>query len=175
MKKHSSKALRPVSRKFYTYISDRVRESMSLTGREDAADEAMTCIDRYLTDGSVPSDDADPAVRLTFTLLRPEIDKAIGRSSRARKRHRATEMSPEKSNTKATYPAEPHSINTNPAADSFHNTTTEDEEESAKPFVPRNRRERRLYEQELRRATKRLTRRLVKSAYADYGLSIVTA
>ena len=148
---------------------------MSLTGREDAADEAMTCIDRYLTDGSVPSDDADPAVRLTFALLRPEIDKAIERSSRARKHRRATEKSPEKSNAKATYPAESSSINTNPAADSFHNTTTEDEEESAKPFVPRNRRERRLYEQELRRAAKRLTRHLVKSAYADYGLSIVTA
>lgn len=175
MKKHVSKALRPVSRKFYTYISDRVRESMCLTGREDADDEAMACIDRYLTDGSEPSDDADPAIRLIFFLLRPEIDKAIERSSRARTRRRAAEKSPEKSNTKATYPAEPHSINTNPAADSFHNTTTEDEEESAKPFVPRNRRERRLYEQELRRATKRLARHLVKSAYADYGLSIVTA
>ena len=175
MKKHSSKTLRPVSRKFYTYISDRVRESMSLTGREDAADKAMTCIDRYLTDGSVPSDDADPAVRLTFALLRPEIDKAIGRSSRARTRCRAAEKSPEKSSVKTTDPAEPRSINTDPTADSNPETATEDEEESAKPFVPRNRRERRLYEQELRRTAKRLTRHLVKSAYADYGLSIVTA
>lgn len=163
MKKHSSKTLRPVSRKFYTYISDRVRESMSLTGREDAADEAMTCLDRYLTDGSVPSENTDPAVRLTFALLRPEIDKAIERSNRARKRRRTAGKSAEKSGAKAAYPTEPHSINANPAADSFHNTATDDGEESATPFVPRNRRERRLYEQELRRAAKRLTRRLISA------------
>lgn len=161
MKKHSSKTLRPVSRKFYTYISDRVRESMRLTGREEAAAEAMACIDRYMADGSVPPDDADPAVRLTFALLRPEIDKAIERSSRARTRCHAAEKSPEKSSVKTTDPAEPHSINADPTADSNPGTATEDEEESAKPFVPRNRRERRLYEQELRRAAKRLTRRLI--------------
>lgn len=175
MKKHSSKTLRPVSRKFYTYISDRVRESMCLTGREDADDEAMACIDRYLTDGSVPSDDADPAIRLIFFLLRPEIDKAIERSSRARTRRRAAEKSPEKSSVKTTDPAEPRNVNTDPTADSNSETATEDEEESDKPFVPRNRRERRLYEQELRRAAKRLTRRLIKSADDNYGLGMVTA
>lgn len=161
MRKHASEALCPVSRKFYTYISDRVRESMSLTGREEAAAEAMACIDRYMADGSVPPDDADPAVRLTFALLRPEIDKAIERSNRARKRRRTAGKSAEKSGTKAAYPTEPHSIIANPTADSNPGTATEDEEESAKPFVPRNRRERRLYEQELRRAAKRLTRRLI--------------
>ena len=80
MRKHASEALCPVSRKFYTYISDRVRESMRLTGHEEAIGEAMASIDRYLADGSIPSEDADPAVRLTFALLRPEIDKAIERS-----------------------------------------------------------------------------------------------
>lgn len=163
MRKHASEALCPVSRKFYTYISDRVRESMRLTGHEEAIGEAMASIDRYLADGSIPSEDADPAVRLTFALLRPEIDKAIERSNRARKRRRTAGKSAEKSGTKAAYPTEPHSINANPAADSFHNTATDDGEESATPFVPRNRRERRLYEQELRRAAKRLTRRLISA------------
>lgn len=163
MKKHSSKTLRPVSRKFYTYISDRVRESMRLTGHEEAIGEAMASIDRYLADGSIPSEDADPAVRLTFALLRPEIDKAIERSNRARKRRRTAGKSAEKSDAKAAYPTEPHSINANPAADSDPETATDDGEESATPFVPRNRRERRLYEQELRRATKRLARRLISA------------
>lgn len=163
MKKHSSKTLRPVSRKFYTYISDRVRESMRLTGHEEAIGEAMASIDRYLADGSIPSEDADPAVRLTFALLRPEIDKAIERSNRARKRRRTAGKSAEKSGAKASYPTEPHSINVNSATDSDPETATDDGEEPAGPFVPRNRRERRRCEQELRRAAKRLTRRLISA------------
>ena len=80
MKKHAPKQQCPVSKKFYTYVSDRVRESLELIGREDAV------ADRYMADGTQPSADTDPAVRLAFALLCAEIDKAVLRSSRARSR-----------------------------------------------------------------------------------------
>lgn len=86
MKKHASNPLCPVSKKFYAYLSGRVRESLTLIGREDAVAEAMACIERYMADGSLPPDDSCPAVVLTFSILRPEIDKAIQRSIRARSR-----------------------------------------------------------------------------------------
>ena len=126
-------------------------QAVSLIGREDAVAEAMACIDRYMADGSLPPADSCPAVLLTFSILRPEIDKAIQRSNRARSR----------SAKKASVSANANQ-NIMVAADANTETTDGGEEDGEqKFFIPRNRRERRLYEQEVRRATRRIVRRLV--------------
>lgn len=165
MKKQASKTLSPVSVKFYASLSDRVRESLCRIGREDAVAEAMACIDRYLSDGTMPSDSADSAIRLTFALLRAEIDKAVLRSSKARRRaaERTAKMS-----ERVVAAVEPSRVSTAPcasAASSVRAAEADGTEEDGgpQPFVPRNRRERRLYEQEVHRAARRLTRRLAGS------------
>lgn len=149
MKKHAPKQQCPVSKKFYTYVSDRVRESLELIGREDAVAVTMACIDRYMADGTQPSADTDPAVRLAFALLCAEIDKAVLRSSRARSR--VAKKSP------VTSSLEPSAV-----PDAFITDVggADAVDGGSKHFVPRNRRERRLYEQEVRRAVRYLARRL---------------
>lgn len=147
MKKHAPKTQLPVSKKFYTCITDRVRGSLNLIGRGDAVAETMACIDRYMADGTVPPTDTDPAVALTFALLRAEIDKAVERSRRARSRAAV------KSSALAQVNA--HAAGQTAEADATAGADCEPE-----PFVPRNRRERRLYDQEVRRAARRLARKL---------------
>ena len=169
MKQHALKTPCPVSKKFYTYVSGRVRESLMSIGQEEAVAETMACIDRYMAAGSLPAVDSCPAVLLIFSILRPEIDKAILRSSRARRR------SVQKSSTSA------DNHNRMESADAMKTVvaSAEDnltavglsaesdgagkEDGSPERFIPRNRRERRLYEQEVRRATRRLIRRLSKA------------
>ena len=147
MKKHASNLLCPVSKKFYAYLSGRVRESLTLIGREDAVAEAMACIDSYMADGSLPPADSCPAVVLTFSILRPEIDKAIQRSIRARSRSAKKTAACADNSTVAV------------ACPVIGSAGEEDREPAS--FILRNRRERRLYEQEVRRATRRIVRRLV--------------
>lgn len=145
MKKHAPKTQLPVSKKFYTCITDRVRGSLNLIGRGDAVAETMACIDRYMADGTVPPTDTDPAVALTFALLRAEIDKAVERSRRARSRAAVKSSAP---------------VNAPAAGQTAEADATAGEDCEPEPFVPRNRRERRLYDQEVRRAARRLARKL---------------
>lgn len=147
MKKHAPKPLLPVSKKFYTCITDRVRGSLNLIGRGDAVAETMACIDRYMADGTVPPTDTDPAVALTFALLRAEIDKAVERSRRARSRAAVKSCASAQVNAPA-------------AGQTAEADATAGEDCEPEPFVPRNRRERRLYDQEVRRAARRLARKL---------------
>lgn len=147
MKKHAPKTQLPVSKKFYTCITDRVRGSLNLIGRGDAVAETMVCIDRYMADGTVPPTDTDPAVALTFALLRAEIDKAVERSRRARSRA-------------AVKSSAPVPVNAPAAGQTAEADATAGEDCEPEPFVPRNRRERRLYDQEVRRAARRLARKL---------------
>ena len=168
MKQHAPKTHCPVSQKFYTYVSGRVRESLMIIGQEEAVTETMACIDRYMADGSLPAADSCPAVLLTFSILRPEIDKAILRSSRARRR----------SVQKSSVSADNHPMESTDAMKTVVASAEDDltaaglrvesdgageKDGSPEPFIPRNRRERRLYEQEVRRATRRLVRRLSKA------------
>lgn len=118
----------------------------------------MACIDRYMADGSVPPTGADAAILLTFNLLRMEIDKALQRSRRARQRAADNKAAVDRQFTELA------AILATSATENQLGTVTESHEEDEEPasFVPRNRRERRLYEQELRRATRRLTHRLTR-------------
>ena len=129
MKKHAPQNQLPVSKKFYTCITGRVSESLSLIGRRDAVAETMACIDRYMA----------------------EIDKAVERSRRARSRAAVKSSAPEPVNL-------PAAVGQTAEADA-----TAGEDCEPEPFVPRNRRERRLYEQEVRRAARRLARKLTRA------------
>lgn len=172
MKRHAQKSPCPVSKNFYASVTGHVRESLGLIGRSDAVEATIACIDRYMADGTVPPTGTDAAILLTFSLLRPEIDKALQRSRRARQRAAenkaaadrqfselaailAASVTENHENT-AGFIAENHEADTplNPDGEA-----ADPEDEKPAPFVPRNRRERRLYEQELRRATRRQNRR----------------
>lgn len=77
----------PVSKKFYTYISERVTAACAMAAHSEAmAAACMDAIDSYLADGTEPGRDVPPTVLLIFTLLRPEIDRAAKRSEAARLR-----------------------------------------------------------------------------------------
>ena len=155
MKKHTRKQLCPVSKKFYSTITSRVRESLRLVGREDAAEETMGCIYRYMTDGSLPPSSSDTTIILVFNLLRMEIDKALQRSRRARQRAADNKAAVDRQFTELA------AILATSATENQLGTVTESHEEDEEPasFVPRNRRERRLYEQELRRIARRQSRK----------------
>ena len=158
MKRHAQKSQCPVSKNFYASVTGRVRESLSLIGRMDAVEETLACIDRYMADGTGPPTGADAAILLTFNLLRMEIDKALQRSRRARRRAADNKAAVDRQFSELA------AILATSATENQPGTVTESHEEDEEPasFVPRNRRERRLYEQELRRATRRLTRRLAR-------------
>ncbi|WP_289760690.1 hypothetical protein [Duncaniella muris] len=158
MKKHTRKPLCPVSKNFYSTITDRVRDSLRSVGREDAAEAAMGCIDRYMADGTLPPGGSDTAIILVFNLLRMEIDKALQRSRRARQR--AAERVADAAR-KHREPAPVAAVSA-PAAAEQDVDSDDAEDEEPEPFRPRNRRERRLYEQEVRRAANRLRRRLAR-------------
>lgn len=79
-------ALLPVSTNFYRYISDRVREATAVYGDPEMRLELMLAIELYMREGVTPSESAPCVLKLMFTLLRPEIDKAMARSASARSR-----------------------------------------------------------------------------------------
>ena len=161
MKKHAPQRQLPVSKNFYASVIDRVRGSLNLIGRSDAVAETMDCINRYMADGTVPPVDTDPAVALTFALLRAELDKAVERSRRARSRGARQSLAAHSVTTETG--TRTKTVSESASIAEAETDSDAESEADPEPFVPRNRRERRLYEQEVRRAARRLTRRLAAS------------
>lgn len=76
-----------VSKKFYTEVDTRIRAAIEAAGMcSDDYAATRSAVDLYLSDGTVPTELHPVAVRLLFAVLRPEIDKAVERSRRARER-----------------------------------------------------------------------------------------
>ena len=75
-----------VSKKFHAYIHGRVSEACAVYGQPVLAVVASGMIDVYIADGAAPSADSDAVCMMIFTILRPEIDRAIERSASARRR-----------------------------------------------------------------------------------------
>ncbi|WP_300502583.1 hypothetical protein [uncultured Duncaniella sp.] len=75
-----------VSKKFHAYIHGRVREACAVYGQPALAVVASGMIDGYIADGVMPPADSDAVCMMIFTILRPEIDRAIERSASARRR-----------------------------------------------------------------------------------------
>ena len=137
----------PVSKKFYSEICDRIRFSFSIN-RPSLIEEAIATVDSYITGGTEPDEYTDPSVLLMFNLLRPEIDKAIRRSQRAReissKRKQSAAVSTRKDSSD-----KPMDNNDDIALSETEPTESEEEE---RPLL--NRRMRRLIRQERKRATR---------------------
>ncbi len=72
----------PASVKVYSDLTTRI--SASLSSAPASASEAMRLLDSYLT-GEPPASD-DLTALVAFNMIRPEIDRAMTRSARARER-----------------------------------------------------------------------------------------
>ncbi|MCM1356209.1 MAG: hypothetical protein NC212_07375 [Staphylococcus sp.] len=137
----------PVSRKFYLELDSRISAAAAAVGADDALTaSAKTAVDIYLSEGIAPGGDADMFVRLVFSILRPEIDKAIDRSAKARQR-----AGKRKGLAK-------RSVATDVATAAIH-----EESAATAPTVPAkppllNRRERRLLEQQRKRRERKAAR-----------------
>ncbi|MCM1356370.1 MAG: hypothetical protein NC212_08205 [Staphylococcus sp.] len=83
---------RPVSDRFYKSLTERVGNAAAVMSSHNLAEEVMKVVDAYLESGCI-SDAERRAMSaectLVFTILQPEIDKALARSAAARARHRA--------------------------------------------------------------------------------------
>lgn len=77
-----------VSKKFYEDIYSRVDQTCRFFGKRGAAlrDDVMKAFDAYVESHAYPVDAKDRETVMIFTLLLPEIDRAVTRSAAARKR-----------------------------------------------------------------------------------------
>lgn len=92
-----------VSRKFYTEICDRINNAVKAVGGNDEDVEmAITVIRSYLIDGIEPDSRNDMKIKLIFSLLKSEIDKAAERSRKARLRAAAKRCEQTKPNGRMT-------------------------------------------------------------------------
>ena len=74
---------RPVSRKFYESLCSLIRSASEFSDDVDVDFFIHHCIDVYIDHGKVIADLSDTET-VMFTLLQPQIDKALERSRRAR-------------------------------------------------------------------------------------------
>lgn len=81
--------VRQISRKFRAYIMQRIATTCALlTDGTSIEAGTLAAINAYISCAAVPTATAPKELILIFTLLRPEIDRAIERSAKARTRKR---------------------------------------------------------------------------------------
>ncbi len=138
------KNLLPVSEKFYQSLNERAIAAAKVVGNPLLGADVMLAVDRYINEGYEPCSDM-MELRLIFTLLKPEIDKAMARSAAARKRRaRRAEVAACEQDKTAFGPCPFDAPAAHPEAD-----------EDAGPIPVGNRRERRRQMQEQQRLIKR--------------------
>ncbi|MDE6117788.1 MAG: hypothetical protein K2G33_09815 [Duncaniella sp.] len=78
----------PISRKAYAGFTARLHSTFidSALGTETSYNEALALLNSYLEGNSDSMTGVSPEVQIAFSMLRAEIDKAIARSSAARRR-----------------------------------------------------------------------------------------
>lgn len=84
---------RTVSSKFRSYLRSRIDSACALSPETDS-NVVMTLVDAYIATGKIPATGCGLIVQMIFTLLRPEIDKAIARSEAARQRAKTRSLAP---------------------------------------------------------------------------------
>lgn len=92
-----------VSKKFFEDIYSRVEQTCFLFGLRGTLlrDDVMKAFDAYVETGAIPVDAKDRETVMVFTLLLPEIDRAVARSAAARKRAKSRKgISVQKSRSK---------------------------------------------------------------------------
>ncbi len=133
-----------ISKKAYNDFAARIRQSLGAIALcPESIDEATALFDRYAKGEISDLDSADLMVKVALMMLKPEIDKAMRRSSAARER---AKLRREKSATVS----ESHE----------HTKSPENPENSKSTERPMNRRERREYEHGLAREQRRWERHL---------------
>lgn len=142
----------PVSKKAYRDFTDRLATAFrdSDDSRHLTA-EALSTLNSYLDGDTEASGKASPVVRIVFAVIRPEIDRAIERSRRARSRRKPM----------AATAATTATAVENPVMD-VHAVTDETATDGNPAPRPVNRRERRLREQAVRREKRRFARTLMR-------------
>ena len=80
-----------VSRKVYADITSRINSALSHSAA--SATEAIRLVDAHIAGGDAVSDDA--TAMLAFNMIKPELDRAMVRSQRARERARARKAAKE--------------------------------------------------------------------------------
>lgn len=84
---HTGALAAAVSRKFYSDIRDRLVDACALlSSHKDLAVMVMDMLDTYVATGVCDSGRHSSEAMMIFTLLSPEIDKAVSRSKSARER-----------------------------------------------------------------------------------------
>ena len=142
-----------ISKKAYADFAERI--TLSLTAVQQPAEiinEAIDILDRYVKGETMDFENADITIKVALMVLKPEIDKAMRRSSAARERARLRRE-------KSTSAPEPTTVTT-PASEPSETAVP-----STEPLM--NRRERREYERELAREERRYERRLMRMKKAS--------
>ncbi len=143
-----------ISKKAYNDFSTRIRETLDAVSIcSESIDEALALFDHYAKGEISDLDSTDIMVKLALMMLKPEIDKAIRRSSAARERARLRRE-------KYASESESHESSDTPE-------DSEKAENSETTERPMNRRERREYEHELAREQRRYERRLKRMKGRD--------
>ncbi len=141
-----------ISNKAYNDFTERIRQTLSaLQQSSDVINEAVSLLDRYVKGEGVDLTDADMMVKVALMMLKPEIDKAVRRSSAARER---AQLRREKS----AQLSESHET----TGSSGNSGNSEKTDNSKLIDRPMNRRERREYERELAREERRYERLMLR-------------
>ncbi len=138
----------PISKKAYSDFSGRLRSTFEAIGFERLCEEAVNLLDAYLRGDDSCITTVDAMVKIAFSMIKPEIDKAMARSAAARERARNRRK---KANATTEQPATEHPVIEQPA---------EEEPQSEKATM--NRRERRELAQEMARVQRRHARRMMR-------------
>ena len=139
-----------ISKNAYNDFASRIRQTLgTIALSPESIAEAINLLDRYVKGETADLDCADTMVKLALMMLKPEIDKAMRRSSAARERARLRREKSTPSLMPSLKPAITESESPR-CAESAPSTTER----------PMNRRERREYEQELAREQRRYERRM---------------
>lgn len=156
VKPESRGGLLPVSTNFFRYISERVRDASAVYGDPEMRIELMRTIETYMREGVSPSDSAPCVLKLVFTLLRPEIDKAMARSASARARaksRRGAGRSSSKPRKAGSKPVKARESKAEVGGEASDSPSSAGETAESAVSLP-NRRQRRLMEQIHRRCNR---------------------
>ena len=139
-----------ISKKAYNDFTERIRQALGAVSRNtEPIDEAIALFDRYVKGEISDLDSPDLMVKLALMILKPEIDKAMRRSSAARERAKLRRE-------KSASVSESHET----ASRSDNSDNSDKTDNSKLTERPMNRRERREYEHELAREQRRWERHL---------------
>lgn len=157
-----------VSKKFRAYLTERVEEACAICGSLSVAD-VISVIDSYISTGVTPDNLTGVGLALVFTILRPEIDRAVMRSAAARRRSASRRLDAICRHLSAEVGTARHDKSAVPEASSSSDSDKSDEvDESESVLRPLlSRRERRRREQELRRQSRQRIKPLNRTAGDD--------